>query len=103
MRIIDPATIDLPEKGDVRDWLEAHPKATVEDVLALIPQVIMVHEQDNHYWPKPEDLGDELPPVPEFEAELLPSSLRPLVCDVADRMQVPFDFPATAICSPSRV
>ena len=45
-------------------------------------------------WPEPEKLGEELPPVPHFDADLLPASLRPMVEDVADRMQVPLDFPA---------
>jgi Protein of unknown function (DUF3987) len=45
-------------------------------------------------WPKPERLGEELPPVPQFDSGLLPASLRPMVEDVADRTQVPLDFPA---------
>ena len=47
-------------------------------------------------WPEPEPLGNDLPDVPTFEAELMPASLRPLVEDVAERMQVPLDFPAVA-------
>jgi putative DNA primase/helicase len=47
-------------------------------------------------WPEPEDLGAELPPVPPFDLGLLPASLRPMVEDVAERMQVPIDFPAVA-------
>jgi hypothetical protein len=45
-------------------------------------------------WPEPERLGEELPPVPDFDPGLLPASFRPMVEDVADRMQVPLDFPA---------
>jgi hypothetical protein len=45
-------------------------------------------------WPEPEKLGDELPPVPLFDAGLLPLSLRPMVEDVSDRMQTPPDFAA---------
>lgn len=45
-------------------------------------------------WPEPEPLGEELPPVPAFDLGLLPASLRPMVEDIADRMQVPLDFPA---------
>lgn len=47
-------------------------------------------------WPEPEPLGSDLPDVPQFDPELLPASLRPLVEDVAERMQVPLDFPAVA-------
>lgn len=45
-------------------------------------------------WPEPELLGSELPPVPQFDAGLLPASLRPMVEDVTDRMQTPLDFAA---------
>ncbi|MGA3212505.1 MAG: YfjI family protein [Terriglobales bacterium] len=47
-------------------------------------------------WPDPEPLGGELPAVEGFDLALLPKSLRPLVADVAERMQVPPDFPAAA-------
>jgi putative DNA primase/helicase len=50
-------------------------------------------------WPEPEELGEELPAVPAFDAGLLPASLRPMVEDVADRMQVPLDFPAIVCMS----
>ncbi len=45
-------------------------------------------------WSEPEKLGEELPAVPAFDADLVPGSLRPMVEDVADRMKVPLDFPA---------
>jgi putative DNA primase/helicase len=61
-------------------------------------------EQQGHYqaraeddWPQPEPLGEVLPPVLPFDARLLPTALRPLVVDVAERMQVPLDFPAAAV------
>jgi putative DNA primase/helicase len=44
-------------------------------------------------WPKPEALGDDLLPVPEFDPALLPAAFREHVCDVAERMQVPVDLP----------
>lgn len=47
-------------------------------------------------WPEPEPPGSELPPVQAFDAELLPDALRDWCADVADRMQVPLDFPAVA-------
>ena len=47
-------------------------------------------------WPEPAPLGDELLPVPAFDLELLPSSLRPLVADVSERMQTPPDYAAAA-------
>jgi hypothetical protein len=48
-------------------------------------------------WPQPEPLGEVLPPVLPFDEWLLPTALRPLVVDVAERMQVPLDFPAAAL------
>jgi putative DNA primase/helicase len=45
-------------------------------------------------WPEPEKLGEELPAVPQFDAGLLPATLRPMVDDVSDRMQTPPDFAA---------
>lgn len=51
-------------------------------------------------WPRPEPVQSELPPVQPFSEDLLPDSLRPLVADVAERMQVPMDYPAVlmALC-----
>jgi hypothetical protein len=47
-------------------------------------------------WPPPTPLADELPRVQEFVLDLLPSSFRPLVEDVSDRMQTPPDYAAAA-------
>ncbi len=47
-------------------------------------------------WPEPKPLGGELPAVQTFDLALLPYSLRPLVEDTAERMQVPLDYPAVA-------
>lgn len=51
-------------------------------------------------WPQPEAIQSEMPPVQPFSEELLPASFRPLVRDVAERMQVPMDYPAvvTVLC-----
>lgn len=48
-------------------------------------------------WPEPEPIHSELPPVEAFPEGLLPSSFRPLVTDVAERMQVPMDLPAVVV------
>ena len=62
----------------------------------LAHQVATVSEWGQVEVRMPEPLGDELPTVPAFDPGLLPSSLRPMVEDLADRMQVPIDFPAVA-------
>jgi putative DNA primase/helicase len=51
-------------------------------------------------WPEPEPLATSIPDVMPFDLALMPESFRPLVKDVAERMQVPLDFPAvTAIAT----
>jgi putative DNA primase/helicase len=47
-------------------------------------------------WPEPSPIGPELPPVKPFRASMLPEAFRSGVEDVAERMQVPLDFPAAA-------
>jgi putative DNA primase/helicase len=51
-------------------------------------------EQAARQWPTPVSLQSELPSVEAFAEKLLPASFRPLVLDVAERMQVPLDLPA---------
>ena len=51
-------------------------------------------------WPEPAPLGGALPPVEPFSEALLPDSLRALVADTAERMQIPPDIPGafTVLC-----
>ena len=48
-------------------------------------------------WQKPEQIHSELPSVVAFSENLLPTSILPLVRDVAERMQVPIDYPAVTL------
>lgn len=45
-------------------------------------------------WPEPQPLREELPPVLPFDFDLLPTSLRPWLEDIAERTQCPPDYPA---------
>jgi hypothetical protein len=45
-------------------------------------------------WPEPSPLGDELRPVPPCRPDMLPSTLRPWLADIAERMNVPLDMVA---------
>src|SRR2546425_1419859 len=45
-------------------------------------------------WPEPEAMDDGLPAVQSFDLCWLPEVFRPWVADIAERMQVPLDFPA---------
>jgi hypothetical protein len=48
-------------------------------------------------WPEPMPIQSELPPVQAFSKDLLPVTFRSLVHDVAERMQVPMDYPAVVL------
>ena len=43
-------------------------------------------------WPKPETLGNNLPPVAGFELAFIPESFQRLIEDISERMQVPLDY-----------
>ena len=109
----------LPAKGDVTDWRDASgtfdrlqeltEAAAPMDAAALSELRARwgLAEKEPHHpagraegaddWPKPEPIQGELPPVEAFSEDLLPDSFRPLVADVAERMQVPMDYPAVVI------
>lgn len=84
---------------EAREVLKANPELRAE-VEALYPSNAVTEGTSaigsDSDWPEPSQLGDELRAVQQFEAELLPSSLRPLVEDVSERMQTPLDYAATA-------
>jgi hypothetical protein len=105
----------LPAKGDVTDWREAggtreqfcdivNAAAPIDatNILELLARWGLATDESNNAgrpeseedWPKPEPIRRDLPPVDAFNEELLPTSFRALVRDVAERMQVPMDFPA---------
>jgi putative DNA primase/helicase len=67
------------------------------DLLAEVVEPPAARGEAADGWPKPEPILNELPPVEAFSQALLPDSFRPLVADVAERMQVPIDFPAVVI------
>ena len=71
---------------------------THEDLEKLVADSkrLMAGEDILGDWLEPEPLAETLPEVMPFDLELMPESLRPLVKDVAERMQVPLDFPAVA-------
>lgn len=82
-----------PDWSEKRNPLEGMTGSGIAELLG-IPSAPELEPSGG--WPEPEPLGSELPDVPEFDPELLPDALRPLVEDIAERMQVPLDFPAVA-------
>ncbi len=109
----------LPDKGDVTDFRDAggtldqltelteSAEPMNSDTLTRLRDRWGLSELENNQpaarvkaeevWPEPEPIQSELPPVQPFCEELLPDSFRPLVVDLAERMQVPKDFPAVLI------
>ena len=49
---------------------------------------------EHQLWPEPEPLPDGRIVVPALALEMLPSSIRDFVSDIAHRLQVPIDMPA---------
>ena len=52
---------------------------------------------ETNRWPDPKPLSATLVEVPQFDPDLLPESLRGRVIDLAERFQVPPDYPAAAL------
>jgi hypothetical protein len=55
-----------------------------------------------HGWPDAVPLPEGLSRVESFEPELLPDAIAPWVMDIAERMQCPPDYIATAASRPRR-
>ena len=96
----------LDEAEDLHDFINEHRDSREADeitreIMALIantPEYEPLNGPDAPptHWPDPQPLPDELPPVVPFDFDLLPSSLRPWIKDIAERVQCPPDFPAIA-------
>jgi putative DNA primase/helicase len=82
----------IPSIAAARDFLanDLHLCAEVESSLSQT-------EQRELEWPELSALGDNLHPVPPFALEFIPANFRPLVEDIAERMQVPMDFPGVTL------
>jgi hypothetical protein len=83
---------------DVRDLYEPRRRwAKVKGAAASMPPAgksTPSPPPDDTSWPEPSPIGPELPPVKPFRANMLPEAFRETVEDLAERMQVPMDFPA---------
>lgn len=90
----------LPQGSDgskvgLDDFLLTHTVEQFWNLPELEPN-LQSHTLTQSEWPDPAPLGDELPAVDDFALELLPSSFRPLVEDVSERMQTPCDYAAAS-------
>jgi putative DNA primase/helicase len=112
--ILDPfAAFDHPENR-VDGWGAADAEAEGWEPTNILPQIRSHSEPSKptklsfepfegaptegggKNWPNPEPLPSARPEVEPFAPELLPETFRPWIEDVAERMQVPLDFPAVA-------
>jgi hypothetical protein len=97
--------VELPRGKDATDWLAL--SGTADELRELISnQAVLTtatlatwRAKWQSYsgrvadWPDPAPMHGELPPVQRFDEDLIPVSFRPFVRDVAERMQVPIDYP----------
>ena len=51
-------------------------------------------ERSQAEWAAPTELPPALPPAPEMPETLIPPVLRPWLCDIGERTQIPLDFTA---------
>lgn len=101
-RSVKVVALPGPEHSDVSDWFDAgHTLQEFHDFVAATPlepppqAAIVLNDESG--WPDPIPLRPELPAVPLFNLEWLPSPLQPLVEEIALGMQTPPDFGAAAI------
>jgi putative DNA primase/helicase len=53
-------------------------------------------EKRDEKWPEPQPIPNGLLPVPNLPKNLIPKSLLSWLADIAERLQVPLEFPSTA-------
>ena len=110
----------LPEKGDIVDWVEAgHEKKELFELVTSAEPITVdsipdpevktpesesaenVQQEDSEHslpfdWPEPQPIKPKLLPVEPLPPEVIPTPFRGWLTDIADRMQAPLDFVATA-------
>jgi putative DNA primase/helicase len=99
----------LPHGGDLVEFAQARADPELAEVASEVMRLAEAapvatakpatagDESDGQSWPDPQPLPAGLPPVPAFDYELLPASLRPWVADAAERMQCPPDYCAATV------
>ncbi len=97
LREIQGAVRDTAEKIRNGDPVIGGP--TLDGIIAGLPKKLASlwgwkMGRDEAPWADPIPLPEGLPPVAKFDPALLPGGLRGWLEDIAERMQVPLDFPA---------
>jgi len=86
---------DLPEKGDLTDWLEAG--HTRDEFFAAVETAAAHGPEEEEPWPEPVPVEVKLPDVEPLDERMVPDSLRGWVVDTSRRMDnAPPDFAAAA-------
>lgn len=86
-RCIEQAT---PPAQSVTGHATRESRVTSRD--SAVTRVTGADGLDHLEWLQPESLPQGLPPVPPFDADMLPEALRGWLADIALRMQCPIDF-----------
>jgi putative DNA primase/helicase len=85
----------MMDERNAEDWLpHVEDESPTHDQEEPHDRSYVNGESPDEEWPKPSPLGAELPSVLPFTEGMVPEVLRGPVVDVADRMQVPLEFPA---------
>ena len=78
-------------------WKEARQIISGDDSLAQFMEGGETGgKQETVDWPEPLPLEESLPPVQKLDPEMIPEPIRPWLTDIAERMQIPLDFPTVA-------
>ncbi|MCH7920833.1 MAG: DUF3987 domain-containing protein [Planctomycetes bacterium] len=90
---------DLPSKGDLFDWVEAHGdvepdtlRTMIDDIVKSAPPCSVVTGDAETTWPDVIPLDEA--EVSSFHPDWLPPALRDYAQAIADTVQVPLDLPA---------
>lgn len=97
VKVIDIAKLNIPEKGDIVDWLNANPSATKDDIYALPLIDDSPQNEPAQEWLEPEPIKNELLPVEQLPSAIIPEPYRDFAVDVAERMQCPIDYIAVSL------
>lgn len=90
----------LEEGASVTGW-PTLAKLIDERIVSQVCQWLAISEDSRATvqptrWGEPEELPDDLLPVPAFDMRLLPGALRAWIADISERMQCPAEFPSIA-------
>ena len=101
VRLMEVGKLNLPPKGDVVDWLKAHPNATAVDLEAL-PMVEYVKAEHTgagaYTWPPPQPLIVPSQATP-YPLDALPASIGAAVQEVVDFVRCPVSLAACSALS----